>query len=321
MPELTDPYKVAALAGGVGGARLSQGLTELLPPERLSIIVNTGDDFEHLGLKICPDLDTVVYTLAWLANSKTGWGIADDTRKMLDLFIQLGGPGWFSLGDRDLATHLRRTQLLREGYSLTETTRRIASALGVRHPILPMCDMPMPTRVVTEIGEMEFQEYFVKWMCQPKALRFVWPCLPQAQPSAEVIRALSTADLIVFCPSNPFVSIDPILMLPGVRDLIKERMAVAVSPILAGSAVKGPAAKMFAELGITPSAVAVAEHYRDLISGFVMDEVDAQLLPDVLSLDMQATAIPTLMPDRPERKTVAQGVLDFALQISRSKKS
>ena len=307
--------RVTALAGGVGGARLAQGLAALLPAEQLSIIVNTGDDFEHLGLAICPDLDTVTYTLAGLSNPTVGWGLVDESFHCLEALEKLGGPTWFKLGDRDLATHLMRTHLLHSGMSLTQATRQIAATLGVRHAILPMSDQPVHTRVITDQGEMDFQEYFVYRQWQPRLNGLRWEGIEDAQPAPEALAALQQADLVVFCPSNPFVSIDPILLLPGVREALKKRPVVAVSPILGGNAVKGPAAKMFHELGIRPSAVAVAEHYRDLLTGFVLDEIDTDLRSEVEALGMAACAIPSLMPVLAERIAVARGVLAFAARF------
>jgi LPPG:FO 2-phospho-L-lactate transferase len=307
--------RVAALAGGVGGARLAQGLAAILPPSALSIIVNTGDDFEYMNLNICPDLDTVLYTLAGLANPGTGWGVQGDTSFCLDALQKLGGPSWFHLGDRDLATHLFRTQSLSQGHRLTEVTRQIATALGVKHPILPMCDTPLHTLVLTDEGEMAFQDYFVRRAWQPRLSGLRWEGLENARPTPEVNEALSNANLVIFCPSNPLVSIDPILLLPGVRETIRARQAVAVSPILGGKAVKGPAAKMFRELNIEPSALAVAAHYQGLLTGYVLDMVDEKLLPDVQALGMAALAAPTLMPGVEERIAVARSVLDFSLQL------
>jgi LPPG:FO 2-phospho-L-lactate transferase len=294
---LTDLFlslNVVALAGGVGGARLANGLANILSPEHLTIIVNTGDDFEHLGLTICPDLDTVTYTLAGLANPQTGWGIRDDTFTTLDWLTRLGGPTWFRLGDGDLATHLLRTQLLRAGMRLTEVTGRLCQALGVKHAILPMCDQPCRTVVQTEWGEMDFQTYFVFHACRPGVKGFRWNGLETATPSPEVLAVLQAADLVVFCPSNPFVSLDP---------------------IMGGKVVKGPAAKMFAELGIPPSALAVAGHYRDLLDGFVLDEVDRDLIPQVKALNITPIAMPTLMPGLGERTAVALQVVELGARL------
>ncbi len=306
---------VVALAGGVGGARLAQGLAHILPPEQLSIIVNTGDDFEHWGLTICPDLDTVMYTLADVANPETGWGLAGESFNCMEAMTRLDAPDWFRLGDRDLATHLTRTQGLHAGLRLTEVTAHLAQALGVAHPLLPMSDDPCRTIVLTEAGELPFQDYFVRLRWQPAVQGFRWAGGATVRPTPEVLSALEQADLIILCPSNPFVSLDPILNLPGVRAAVAARPTVAVSPILGGAAIKGPAAKMFRELGKQPSAVAVAEHYRGLLSGFVLDTVDAVLAPTVAALGMQVCVTPTLMPGLPERVRVAHEVLAFGATL------
>jgi LPPG:FO 2-phospho-L-lactate transferase len=315
MPLSKNTVKITALAGGVGGARLAHGLAAILPPEQLSIIVNTGDDFEHLGLTICPDLDTVLYTLAGIANPETGWGIAGDSFECLEALKKIGAPAWFRLGDRDFATHLQRSTLLKQGQRLTEVIHNLASALGVQHPILPMCDTPCRTMVQTDEGELRFQDYFVRRAWQPRMLGLRWEGVDQAQPSPEILKALQDADLVIFCPSNPFVSIDPILNLPGVRNLIAHTTSLAVSPIIGGSAVKGPAAKMFNELGIEPSSVAVAKHYQNLLTGFVLDQVDQALQPQIQALGLTACDMPSLMPTLPERIRVAQAVLTFGLEL------
>lgn len=306
----TDDVRVVALAGGVGGAKLVQGLAHLLPPAHLRVIVNTGDDFEHLGLTICPDLDTVVYTLAGVANSATGWGLRDETFNCLNSVERLGGPTWFRLGDRDLATHLLRTARLNSGARLTDVTAELAAALGVEHAVLPMSDGPFRTLVLTDEGELPFQVYFVQRHWMPVVREIYW--LGNANPSPEVVDALTWADVVIICPSNPFVSIDPILALPGVRSAISSIPVVAVSPILGGKAVKGPAAKIFRELGIAPTATAVAAHYREFLSGFVLDDVDAALAPEVRPLAIVPRVMDTMMLGLSERITVARGVLDFA---------
>lgn len=307
--------KITALAGGVGGARLVEGLAALLPPTQLRVIVNTGDDFEHWGLTICPDLDTVMYTLSGRANPETGWGLVGETFHCLEAVTQLGGPAWFRLGDRDLATHLLRTEWLRAGQRLTAVTHRLATALGVEVPLLPMTDQPFRTQVLTDEGVLPFQEYFVRRRWQPIVRGFFWEGAATAQPTPEVLESLAWANLIVLCPSNPFVSIGPILALPGVREAISQRITLAISPILGGQAVKGPAAKMFQELGITPSATAVAAHYGPLLTGFILDITDAALEPEIRALGMIPRVVPTLMPHHAARVALAQEVLTFGLQL------
>lgn len=323
---LPPDLKIVALAGGVGGAKLVDGLAHLLPPSQFRVIVNTGDDFEFLGLTICPDLDTVMYTLAGVASPKTGWGIEGDTHQCLDAIARLGGAAWFRVGDRDLATHLLRTERLRDGERLTEVTRCIAQALGVQHPLLPMADVPVRTVVITEDGELPFQTYFVQQHCRPVVRGFRWeigvtPCRStspgqyKALVSPEVSEALAWADVVVLCPSNPFVSIDPILALPGVREAAQAHPVVAVSPIIGGEAVKGPAAKMFRELEGKPSAVAVAAHYGDLVSGWVIDRVDTELAEAIVGMGKRVVVAQTVMSGLAERVSLARDVLTFATEL------
>jgi LPPG:FO 2-phospho-L-lactate transferase len=314
---LTHSLRVVALAGGVGGAKFADGLSRRLPPDRLTIIVNTGDDFEHLGLRICPDLDTVCYTLAGIANPQTGWGLAGETFHALESLEALGGEAWFHLGDRDLGTHLERTHRLKLGQSLSQVTRHFCQAWKVPVTVLPMTDDPAPTVVLTSQGELPFQEYFVHRQCQPSVTGFRFEGIEQAQPAPSLLEALQAADLVVFCPSNPWVSVDPILSVPGVRQALLEGrtkrslQVVAISPIIGGKTVKGPAAKMFAELGILPSALAVAEHYGNLCSGFVLDLLDEKLAPAIQSLGLKTLATDTLMNTRADRLRLADEVLTF----------
>ncbi len=306
--------KVVALAGGVGGAKLAHGLAQILPPEDLTVVVNTGDDFEHLGLHISPDLDTVLYTLAGLANPETGWGLRDESWNFLDALGRLGGETWFRLGDRDLATHVERSHRLWAGESLTEVTAALCAALGVRVRVLPMTDDIFRTMVQTEEGELEFQEYFVHRRCEPRVTGFHFDGLGSAFPTEQVLTALDAADVIIFCPSNPFVSLDPILSLPGVRERVGRKRAVAVSPIVGGQAIKGPAAKMFAELGMEVTAASVAAHYAGLLRGFVLDEVDAELKPSIESDTLQVLVTNTVMRSDADRARLAREVLDFAIR-------
>ena len=299
--------KIVALAGGVGGAKLVDGLAQILPPEDLTVIVNTGDDFEHYGLYICPDLDTVCYTLAGLANPETGWGRADETWNAMENARMLAGPSWFNLGDQDLGTHLERTRRLREGDSLSRITKDFCKAWGVEHTVLPMSDQPVRTIVETEDGELAFQEYFVHRRCEPRVTGFRFEGVEAAEPAPGAREAIQSADAVVICPSNPWVSIDPILrVIPKM-----EKPVYAVSPIIGGQAVKGPAAKMYRELGIEPSALAVANHYREMLKGFVLDSTDAQLEEGVEGLNLKVCVTNTLMSSHDDRKRLARQVLDF----------
>jgi LPPG:FO 2-phospho-L-lactate transferase len=299
--------KIVALAGGVGGAKLAHGLAQILPPADLTVVVNTGDDFEHYGLYICPDLDTVCYTLAGLANPETGWGRVNETWNVIQNAAKLGGPDWFNLGDQDLGTHLERTRRLQLRQTLTQITQDFCNAWGVKHRVLPMSDQPVRTIVETEENHLAFQEYFVHRRCEPTVTGFRFEGMDSAEPAPGVQEAVQAADAVVICPSNPWVSIDPIL---GVLKKI-DKPVVAVSPIIGGQTVKGPAAKMFHELGIEPSALAVANHYYDLVTAFVLDTVDQQLEEDIRSLNMHTLVTNTLMQSLDNRKQLASNILDF----------
>jgi len=309
--------KVVALAGGVGGAKLAHGLAQILPPDQLSIIVNTGDDFEHLGLTICPDLDTVLYNLAEVNNPAFGWGRADETFHVLEETKRLGHDAWFMLGDKDIALHLLRRQMLNAGLSLTEVISELARRLGVSHPVLPMSDQPVRTMIDTPEGEMPFQEYFVHRRTEPVMLGMRLRGLEEARASDAVLSALDAAEAVVFCPSNPFVSIDPILALPGVRDRIERIPTVAVSPIIGGRALKGPAAKMMHEQGLEVSAVGVARHYAGVVDGFILDKADAGLTDAVLALGMLPFVSDSIMRDKAGRKRLAVEVLGFVERLLR----
>ena len=305
--------RIVALAGGVGGAKLAHGLAQILAPEQLSLIVNTGDDFEHLGLHISPDLDTVMYTLAGLANPETGWGLAGETWNFLAALERLGGATWFRLGDRDLATHLERSRRLWAGERLTDLTAALCARLGVQPRLLPMSDDPVRTQVETRDGRLAFQEYFVHRRCEPVVTGFSFAGLDVAQPTPEVLRALEQADAIIICPSNPFVSIDPILGLPGVRERVARRGAVAVSPIVGGQALKGPAGKMLRELGWDVTPVSVTRHYAGLLRGLVMDTLDADQAPQIQALGVETLVTDTIMRDDLGRARLAEAALQFAL--------
>lgn len=307
--------KIVALAGGVGGAKLADGLAQSLPAEDLTIIVNTGDDFEHFGLSICPDLDTVCYTLAGLANLETGWGLAGESWTALEAAKALGAPGWFGLGDRDLGTHLERTRRLRGGDALSAITADFCRAWGIGPQVLPMSDDPVRTMVQTAAGELAFQNYFVELRCEPQVHGFRFAGIEAAQPAPGVLAAIAAADLILVCPSNPWVSIGPILGLSGLRAALAAKPVVAVSPIIGGQAVKGPAAKMFRELGIAPSALAVAEYYGDLLSGLVLDTLDSDQQEAVRELGIITLATASIMQDPGDRARLAAEVLKFGQSL------
>jgi LPPG:FO 2-phospho-L-lactate transferase len=307
------PLSIVALAGGVGGAKLAHGLAQILAPEELTVIVNTGDDFEHLGLSISPDLDTVCYTLAGLANPETGWGRIGETWQTIANIKMLGGPDWFNLGDQDIATHLERTRRLKDGQSLSQITRDFCAAWGVRHTVLPMSNQSVHTIVETDEGELAFQEYFVHRHCEPRVKGFRFEGLEIAEPANGMKEALQSADAIIICPSNPWVSIDPILAVcksgrVPFGDWQSDLPVIAVSPIIGGETVKGPAAKMYAELGIQPSALAVANHYREILSGFVLDQKDSDLKEN---MPVQTLVTDTLMTSLTDRARLAQDVLHF----------
>ncbi len=307
--------KVVALAGGVGGAKLADGLARVLAPEDLTVVVNTGDDFEHLGLTVCPDLDTVVYTLAGRANPQTGWGRAGESWNFLAALQELGGPTWFRLGDKDLATHVERTRRLREGESLSAITAQFCRAWGVAVRVLPMSDDPVRTMVHTEEGPLPFQEYFVARRWQPAVKGFTFAGVEQARPAPGVLESLAAAEGIVLCPSNPWVSIDPILAVPGVRAAVAAKPVVAVSPIVGGHAVRGPAAKMFRELGIQPSPLAVAEHYGGLVSQLVIDRADREWASALRERGWGVRVEKTVMRSTGDRARLARRVLEALAEV------
>ncbi len=307
--------RVVALAGGVGGAKLAHGLTMLLPPEQLTIIVNTGDDFEHLGLTICPDIDTVLYNLAEVNNPAFGWGRAEESFHVLEEAKRLGHDAWFLLGDKDIALHLLRREMLDAGMSLTEVTLELARRLGVAHPVLPMSDQPVRTVILTPEGPMPFQEYFVRRRTEPIMLGMRLEGLAHARPTDQVRAALDEADAVIFCPSNPFVSIGPILALPGVRERVAGKPTLAVSPIIGGQALKGPAAKMMAEQGMEVSALGVARHYAGLVEGFVLDRADAALAAEVRALDITPFVTDSIMRDKGDRRRLAAEALGFVARL------
>ncbi len=298
---------IIALSGGIGGAKLALGLSRVLPPEELMIIANTGDDFEHYGLTICPDTDTLLYTLAGLDNPQLGWGRADESWAFMETLAALGGADWFRLGDRDLALHVLRSQRLRAGDSLSAITDDFRQRLSIGPRILPMSDDPVRTQISTDQGWLDFQDWFVRLRAEPLARAVKFAGVEQARPQLALLEALR-AELrgIVICPSNPFISIEPILAVPGLRDAIAASGApvVAVSPIIAGQAVKGPTARMFEALGVTPSAAAVAARYGDLLDGYVVEHGD-----DTAGITPRVFHAATLMRDLADKTALARHVL------------
>ncbi len=306
---------IVALAGGVGGAKLAQGLAAVT--DDLSVIVNTGDDFDLYGLRICPDLDTVLYTLAGLANPATGWGIAGDTTHALDAITRLGGEPWFTLGDQDLGTHLLRTDRLRAGAPLSRITAEFSHALGVQPRVVPMTDDRVATLVETPAGQLEFQDYFVRRRHQDDVVGISVNGIEAARLAPGVLEAIAAADMIIFCPSNPLVSIGPILAVPGIRSAIGAARApvIAVSPIIGGQAVKGPADRMLETLGHERSAFGVAAMYAGLLDGFVIDHQDRALVDRIEGLGMRALVTQTMMGDVADRARLAGEVVTFGRSL------
>ena len=308
--------RIVALAGGVGGAKLAHGLQQVVGPE-LTVIVNTGDDLQLHGLLVCPDHDTVMYTLAGIANRELGWGISGETWNAAAQLEQYGEPGWFRLGDRDLATHLARTARLAGGLRLTEVSLALQRALGVPATILPMADEPVRTEVLTDDGWLEFQEYFVHRHQEPAVHDVRFTHVEAARVTAEIEAALAAAEVVVICPSNPIVSIGPILAVPGLRAAIDTARArgvqvVAVSPIIAGRALKGPADRMLASLGHESSALGVARMYAGLVDQFVVDQADAALGPAIQALGLRPVIADTVMTDDLSRAALARRAIEAA---------
>jgi len=311
-----EEIQIVAIAGGVGGAKLASGLQAALGERggALTVVVNTGDDFEHWGLTICPDLDTVLYNLADVHNPEFGWGRRDESFGVLSTLSQIGGEEWFRIGDRDLAVHLRRSEWLRQGDSLTDVTDRLRRSFGIASAILPMSDEPVRTLVHTDEGDLPFQHYFVRRRCEPVVFDLTYVGVADATIPKAVRQAIRGADLIVFCPSNPYLSIDPILSVPGMRKLIREArgVKVAVSPIIGGRAVKGPAAKMMREMGQMISPLTVVDHLSDLLDGFVLDREDVAVADAV---QVAPLVTDTMMHDNGDRARLAREVLDFGISL------
>ncbi len=310
--------RIVALSGGIGGAKLALGLYRVLAPDCLAVIVNTGDDFEHLGLTICPDLDTTLYTLSGLANPELGWGRHDETWSFMQTLESLGGETWFRLGDRDLALHVERTQRLKHGESLSGVIAAVALRLGIRAGVLPMSDDPVRTLIATDAGELAFQDYFVRRRCAPhlRAIRFAGADSARLAPAASA--ALASPDLaaILVCPSNPYLSIDPLLAVPGLRAAVRSSGApvIAVTPLVGGRAIKGPTAKIMRELGVELCARAIATHYAGLIDAFVLDRADAA---EAAGLGCPVLLADTVMTSLGDRERLAREVLAFSATLPR----
>ena len=303
--------EVLAFAGGVGGAKLALGLARVLPPDRLTIVVNTGDDETFHGLHVSPDLDTVMYTLAGLSNPETGWGLTGDTFNTLGMLKRYGVDTWFNLGDLDMATHLRRTQLLAQGATLSDVTSELCLRLGVEHRVAPMSDQSVRTLLNTEAGEMAMQEYFVKHRSEPTVKDIRYAGADMASPSVALTDALAEARMVVLCPSNPFLSIGPILAVPGVREGLESfsGIRVAVSPLIGESAFRGPAAKIMAELGKTVSSAGVAQEYAGITDYFLIDERDTNQSPQIAALGMKPLHAPIVMDTEADKVALAEYVL------------
>src|ERR671921_2348422 len=312
---------IVALAGGVGGAKMAQGLQAALPPGDLTVVVNTADDFELYGLWISPDLDTVMYTLAGIADPVNGWGVARDTRNTLDAIARFGQEPWFLLGDQDFATHILRTERLREGRPLSAVTAELSRALGLRSRIVPMTDDRVATLVDTPAGRLEFQDYFVGRHQSDDVLGVTFAGIERATAHPDALAAIREADAVVIAPSNPIVSVAPILDTPGMRDALTDTPAsiVAVSPIVGGRALKGPAAQMLATLGHEVSALGVARLYTDFIDGLVIDEVDRDLAPAIELAGPRVLVAATVMGGEADRRRLAAEVLDFVASLTRER--
>ena len=311
---------ILALAGGVGGAKLAHGLAQILSPDALTIVVNTGDDFAHLGLHISPDLDSVMYKLAGLNDTERGWGLADESWQFMDSLARLGGETWFNLGDKDLATHVERTRRLAKGETLSNVTAALCGALGIEHAIAPMTDSTVTTMVTTETGTIPFQDYFVRLHCEPAVTGFHFAGAEDARPAPIFAQVLKSEDVsaIILCPSNPYVSIDPILSLAEVTAAIEARKVpvVAISPVIGGNAIKGPAAKMMAELGVQPSAASIAAHYGRRLDGLVIDQTDRALAQEIEARGIPTCVAQTIMQTADDERNLAREVLSFAASLN-----
>ena len=302
---------ITALAGGVGASKLLLGLHDVMDPLDLTVIVNTGDDITLHGLRISPDLDIVTYTLAGMVDEAKGWGYRGETFHALKRLAAFGRINWFNLGDRDLATHIHRSAMLAEGKSLSDAAEAIRLALGVKARILPMCDQPVPTMIDTAEGELHFQEYLVKRRAQPVVRGIRFDGIDKTRPARGVLEAISDAGRILICPSNPLISIGPILAVPGIREALRARRegVIAVCPIVGGKSLKGPSDKMLAELGHEPWAIGVARLYVDFTSTFVIDPTDEGQAEPIRKLGMKVEVVPTVMKTRTQKRKLAGSLL------------
>ena len=311
---------ILALSGGVGGARLSNGLASILSPDDLVIITNTGDDFVHLGLRISPDLDTVMYTLAGRNNVENGWGLAAETWHFMEALGRIGGETWFRLGDQDLATHVERTRRIKSGETLSEVTSALCWAFGVKHRIGPMTDQVVRTILHTNEGTLSFQDYFVRRRCEPtiESISFLSDKYAEMSPLFVTSLSSKTLDALLICPSNPYLSIQPILSLAGVRSAIEQRSvpSVAISPIVGGAAIKGPAAKIIREMGHTPSSVEIARHYQGLIDGIIIDDRDKELAGSIEALGVAVCVTDTVMKSLADQRKLALTACRFSERLT-----
>ncbi|MEM6887020.1 MAG: 2-phospho-L-lactate transferase [Pseudomonadota bacterium] len=317
---MTD--RVLLLSGGVGGAKVALGLNAILPKGNLSVIANTADDFTHLGLRISPDIDTLLYTLSGLSDQQKGWGRKDETWTFMKVLSELGEPDWFNLGDGDLAMHVTRSMWRSRGLSPTEITKRLAQAMGVTANIIPMSNDDVETFVLTSDGLLSFQAYFVKEQCTPRVSGFEFSGILNAKPNSEISTALREGiDAILIAPSNPYVSVDPILSIPGMLPMLRSAGApiIAISPIVGGNAIKGPSAKMMREMGVPVSAKTVALKYSGLIDGFVLDNKDEHLSEEISNLGLEVLAMQTIMNNMADKEAVAIASIDFAKSLRRGK--
>ncbi len=308
--------KVTALAGGVGASKLLDGLVRVMPPEEVSIIVNTGDDIEMFGLYIAPDLDIVTYTLAGIVNPATGWGLPGDTFHCLEQLLgYTGDERWFNLGDRDLSTHIYRTEQLRAGRTLSEIADRIRRALGVRSRILPMTDTHTPTTIITREGNLHFQQYLIKHRTQPRVAGIRFENIESSKPAPGVAEAILDASAMILCPSNPLISIGPILAVPGMRELLKQTSAkvAAISPVVGGASLKGPTDRMLADLGMEVTAAQVAKLFADFLDVFILDQQDEASAAEIEQMGLKVVVTNTVMSRLEEKMALAQTTLDALL--------